>query len=140
MRQLGEKFAPIAKSDVDQGRMKKGSPILTFRWFPAANLDYYVGGPVNKPVYALGTLERIHKYHWINQLRGSLKQGSDAYYLALSDDYEDPVALYGALFDTIMPADTICITRGDELVRKVFVYRLIGLKKEMVFSDSNRSK
>ncbi len=139
-RQLGEKFAPIAKSDVDQGRMKKGSPILTFRWFPAANLDYYVGGPVNKPVYALGTLERIHKYHWINQLRGSLKQGSDAYYLALSDDYEDPVALYGALFDTIMPADTICITRGDELVRKVFVYRLIGLKKEMVFSDSNRSK
>jgi 4-amino-4-deoxy-L-arabinose transferase-like glycosyltransferase len=139
-RQLGGKFAPIAKSDVDQGRMKAGSPILTFRWFPAANLDYYVGGPVNKPVYALGTLERIHKYHWINQLRGNLKQGSDAYYIALSDDYEDPVSLYGALYDTIMPADTICITRGSELVRKAFVYRLSGLKKELVFSNENRTK
>ena len=113
--------------------MGKGSPIITFRWFPAANLDYYVGRKINKPVYALGTLERIHKYHWINQLRGNLEQGTDAYYIALSDDYEDPVALYGMLFDTILPADTLCITRGRDTVRKAFVFRLMDLKKRMVF-------
>ena len=36
---------------------------------------------------ALGTLERIHKYHWINKIRGNLEQGTNAYYIALSDDY-----------------------------------------------------
>ncbi|MFZ4522212.1 MAG: ArnT family glycosyltransferase [Bacteroidales bacterium] len=136
-KQLGEKFERVVKIDEAQSRIKKGAPILTFRWFPAANLDYYAGRRINKSVYAIGTLERIHKYHWINQLRGSLKQGSDAYYIALSDDYEDPAVLYGALYDTILPADTINIKRGDELVRKAFVYRLVNLKKEINFSNTN---
>ena len=132
-KQLGDKFAPLAKRDEASGRMKQGSPILTFRWFPAANFDYYAGRQINKPVYALGTLERIHKYHWINHLRGNLKQGTDAYYIALSDDFEDPAALYGTLFDTIRAADTIYITRKKDTVRTALVYRLINLKKEMTF-------
>ncbi len=132
-RQLGEKFTPVAKRDEDQSIMQKGSPILTFRWFPAANIDYYVGTPCGMPVYATGTLERIHKYYWINQLRGNLKPGSDAYYIALSDDYQDPVALYGALFDTIVAADTLILTRKHDTVRKAFVFRLLDLKSEMVF-------
>jgi hypothetical protein len=131
--QLGEKFKPLAEMDAKNKVMGKNSPILTFRWFPAANFDYYVGRKINKPVYALGTLERIHKYYWINQLRGNLKQGSDAYYIALSDDYQDPASLYGAMFDTILPPDTICLTRGQETVRKAFVYRMIHLKKEIEF-------
>jgi len=136
-RQLGAKFAPLAKWDEEHARIGKGSPILTFRWFPAANFDYYVGRQINKPVYALGTLERIHKYHWINRLRGDLQPGTDAYYIALSDDYEDPVSLYGALFDTIRPADTLYITRGKDTVRKAFVYRLINLKNIISFSPEN---
>jgi hypothetical protein len=106
---------------------------LTFRWFPAANFDYYVARKIDKTVYALGTLERIHKYFWINKQRGNLKRGSDAWYIALSDDYEDPVALYGSLFEMILPSDTICILRGQDTVRKAFVYRLINLKKDMIF-------
>ena len=132
-KQLGEKFKSLAETDAKNEIMSKSSPILTFRWFPAANFDYYVGRKINKPVYALGTLERIHKYYWINQLRGNLKQGSDAYYIALSDDYQDPASLYGDLFDTILPPDTLCLTRGQDTVRKAFVYRMIHLKKEMVF-------
>ncbi|MCX6269427.1 MAG: glycosyltransferase family 39 protein [Bacteroidetes bacterium] len=133
-KQLGEKFAPLAKVDEEQSLMKKSSPILTFRWFPAANLDYYVGTKINKPVYAIGSLERIHKYHWINQLRGNLNPGTNAYYIALSDDYEDPLSLYGNLFETILPADTLYIMRGNDTVRKAFVYRMISLKKKMVFN------
>jgi hypothetical protein len=132
-KQLGDKFAPLSKEYEAGALMKPGSPILTFRWFPAANLDYYVCRKINKPLYALGTLERIHKYYWINQIRGALKQGSDAWYLALSDDYGDPVQLYGALFDTIIPADTIHITRRNDTIRRVFVFRMLDLKEEMVF-------
>jgi 4-amino-4-deoxy-L-arabinose transferase-like glycosyltransferase len=132
-KQLGEKFEKIARFDEQHALMEKGSPIFTFRWFPAANFDYYIGRRTGNPVYALGTLERIHKYHWINHLRGNLKQGTNAYYIALSDDYEDPVSLYGRLFDTILPADTLYITRAHDTVRKAFVFRMHGLKSEMVF-------
>lgn len=132
--QLGKKFDNLATRQEDLAMIGKNSPILTFRWFPAANFDYYLGRKINKPVYALGTLERIHKYHWIDQIRGNIKPGSDAYYIALSDDYEDPVALYGTLFSVITPSDTLYITRGRDTIRRAFVFHLIGLKREMIFN------
>ena len=131
--QLGSKFAPLAKWEEDHSLIRRNSPIITFRWFPAANFDYYVGRRINKPVYAIGSLERIHKYFWINHIRGNLKQGSDAYFIALSDDFEDPMSLYGNLFDTIHPPDTLYLTRARDTVRRAFVYRMLGLKTEMVF-------
>jgi hypothetical protein len=139
-RQLGEKFAPVAKRDQSSGTMGRSAPVITFRWFPAANLDYYVASKLNLPVYAIGSLERIHKYYWINNIHGTLKQGTNAYYIALSDDYEDPVALYGELFDTITPPDTITLTRGRDTIRKAFVYRLMDLKKEMTFPITKTSR
>ena len=132
-QQLGDKFTRASRKCESEGLISKDAPILTFRWFPAANFDYYVGRKINKPVYALGTLERIHKYHWINKIRGPLKQGSDAWFIALSDDYEDPNVLYGNLFMSIVPDDTLVLTRRNEIVRKAFLYRMISLKEEMDF-------
>ena len=131
--QLGEKFAPIADFDRQHFLIDTEAPIFTFRWFPAANYDYYISRKTGNRVYALGTLDRIHKYHWINKERGNLPIGQDVYYITLSDDYADPVELYGDLFTIIQPSDTIEITRGDELVRRAFIYRMIGLKDEMHF-------
>jgi hypothetical protein len=139
-RQLGEKFAPLAKRYEENSLIDKGSPVITFRWFPAANFDYYLCRQINKPVYALGSLERIHKYYWINRLRGNLEQGSDAYFIALSDDYQDPVGLYGELFDRIIPSDTLYITRRNDTIRQVIIYRLIDLKKEMDCKLNNTAK
>jgi len=134
-RQLGEKFSPIAQKDRERGAMSAGSAIITFRWFPAANLDYYVATPVNIKVYALGTLTRIHKYFWIDKKQGNIPKGTSVYYLAFSDDFSNPEDLYGKLFDTIYLPDTIPIYRGRELIRNVFVYRLHGLKKEIRFDN-----
>lgn len=132
-RQLGEKFAPIAEFDRQLLLMDAQAPIFTFRWFPAANFDYYIARETGNRVYALGSLERIHKYHWIDRERGNIPVGMDVYYITLSDDYDDPYNLYGNLFTVIQPSDTIQITRGDELVRKAYIYRMIGLKEEMEF-------
>jgi hypothetical protein len=133
-KDLGTKFASVAKNDTEKGLMNKGAPIFTFRWFPAANFDYYIGRKTGNQVYALGTLERIHKYYWINGIRGDLKKGTDAYYIALSDDYENPRALYGPLFDTIIPADTLYLTRAHDTVRMAYIYRLTDLKEDMLFN------
>ncbi len=139
-KQLGEKFSTMVKWDEEHFLIDKSSPILTFRWFPAANFDYYLGRKINKPVYAIGELERIHKYYWINQERGNLKKGSDAYYIALSDDYEDPVALYGKFYEMILPSDTLVVTRGRDTVRKAFIFRLVDLKQDMVFVRDKSAK
>lgn len=139
-KQLGEKFAPVAAWNEDHFLIDKGSPIFTFRWFPAANYDYYVARPLGRKVYALGELERIHKYQWINRIRGGMKKDDDAYYIALSDDYEDPVALYGKLFELVLPSDTIVITRGRDTIRKAYVYRLINLKEDLSFAGTRLPK
>ncbi|MFC2102509.1 ArnT family glycosyltransferase [Bacteroidota bacterium] len=135
-KQLGEKFAPISDFDRELFLIDAQAPIFTYRWFPAANFDYYIARKTGNRVYALGTLDRIHKYHWINQERGDIPVGMDVYYITLSDDYEDPQKLYGNLFTIIQPTDTIMITRGNELVRKAYVYRMIGLKEAMKFVPS----
>jgi len=132
-KQLGEKFAVVSAWDENHYLIDQGSPLLTFRWFPAANYDYYVARHLNRKVYCLGELERVHKYYWINKERGNLIRGDDAWYIALSDDYEDPYMLYGKLFDLILPSDTISIIRGHDTIRKAFIYRLIDLKQEMLF-------
>jgi 4-amino-4-deoxy-L-arabinose transferase-like glycosyltransferase len=132
-RQLGEKFRKVAERDLKQNKMPADAPILTFRWFPAANLDYYVAGPLQKKVYSLGTLTRIHKYYWIDKARGNIPKGTDAYYIALSNDYADPHERYGLLFDSIVAADTLKIYRCRELTWEAYVYRLYGLKNEISF-------
>jgi hypothetical protein len=132
-RQLGEKFPAIINKDIESGTMPPDAPIITHRWFPAANIDYYVAGPCGKKVYALGTLERIHKYYWIDKKRGDIPKGTDAYYFGFSDEFHPPADLYGKLFDTILTPDTIPIYRGQQLIRNVLVYRMQGLKKEIRF-------
>lgn len=139
-KQLGDKFAPIASWDEQHFLIDKASPIFTFRWFPAANFDYYVAKPSGRKVYALGTLERIHKYQWINRIRGDMKKDADAWYIALSDDYEDPVALYGSLFELVLPSDTISIIRGRDTIRKAIIYKLINLKQDLSFTPRDTAK
>jgi 4-amino-4-deoxy-L-arabinose transferase-like glycosyltransferase len=137
-KQLGEKFNESANRYSDAGLISREAPIITFRWFPAAHFDYYVARPMNRNVYALGTLERIHKYYWINRIRGPLKAGSDAWYIGLSDDFQDPVVLYGELFTLIVPTDTLVITRDNEIVRYAYLYRMLDLKADMQFTIENK--
>jgi hypothetical protein len=132
-KQLGEKFKTVAEQDIKRGKISANAPILTFRWFPAANLDYYVARPIKKKVYSLGTMSLIHKYYWIDKARGDLLKGTDAYYIALSNEYRDPHERYGLLFDSIVAADTLKIFRGKELTWEAYIFRLYGLKKNINF-------
>ncbi len=46
------------------------SPVISHRWFPAANIDYYMAGPAGIEVLGLGSLDGLHKYAWITRDRG----------------------------------------------------------------------
>jgi hypothetical protein len=123
-RQLGEKFSQVYAYDQQTGAMRQNPVMLSWRWFPAANLDHYVATPLDMKLYAEGSLSRIHKYQWINQARGPIPRGSDAYFISSSRDFAEPATVYGGKYKTLLPPDTIVIVRGGKRVMAFYVFRL----------------
>ena len=126
--QIGEGFTKIFEKDLIARKMDKNAIIISNRWFPAANLDYYVARPLGLKLLAIGPLEQIHKYHWINKERGGFLLGMEAYFITTSRDFTDPNGIYKPYFESIEPAGTIPITRCGKHVMNVFVYRMQGMK------------
>ena len=48
----------ILARDVREGRMAEDAPIMSYRWFPAAHLDYYVATPLGRRLLAAGSAGR----------------------------------------------------------------------------------
>jgi len=127
-RKLKEPFGALKEKRESQQLIQKDAPIISYRWFPAAHIDYYVALPNHTFVLGLGPLERIHKYAWINEARGGFKLGMDAWYLAFDYDYVSPDFLK-AYFKESIPTDTITIHRGGQIAKEVYVYMLKDLQK-----------
>jgi 4-amino-4-deoxy-L-arabinose transferase-like glycosyltransferase len=126
--QLHQRFTSIYRQDTATGRMAKDAVIVSQRWFPAANIDYYVARPMGIKLLTLAESERTHKYAWITQYRGGFYPGMDAYYFSSSYDFSDPNGHYGELFTEIGQPDTIPVYRNNKLVMYHYVWRLKGLK------------
>ena len=129
--QLASNFDIIYKRDLSENKISKDPYIITWRWFPAANYDYYIGNLTGVKSYALGGLENIRNYYWINKKRTLPKLGSDAYYICSSRDYSLPSKHYSDYFTEFEPADTIRIMRNNINVMNYFVFRMKGLKREL---------
>lgn len=126
--QIGEEFKKIKERDVRDYWMTENSFVLSYRWFPAANLDYYAAQPAGTKVLCIGPLDRIHKYAWINRARGGFERGMNAWFITTSRDYAD-VSMFSEYFHKMEPSDTIRIYRGGKHVENAFVYRMYVLKK-----------
>ena len=127
--QLHDGFKPVYEQDTASGNMQKSAIILQQRWFPAANLDYYVARPLGIKLLTLGNIERTHKYAWITEYRGGFHLGMDAYYFSSSYDYSDPNGQYSDYFTSIESPDTIPVYRNGLLVEYHYVWRMKGMKK-----------
>lgn len=128
-RQLSNQFEKLYTHDLQNRNMGNDPVIISQRWFPAANIDYYVARPSGIKVLTLGVLERTHKYAWITQQRGSYHLGMDAYFISSSYDFADPCAMYTEFFTTIESPDTIPVYRKDLLVEYFYVWRMKDLVK-----------
>ena len=93
---------------------------------------------MGKKVLQYGTLGNIHKYAWINEARGHLQEGDDAYMISTSNWYKDPFEFYEDNFEKIVPSDTISVTRSGKLAYYAFVYRMHGYKGN--FQDPFKKK
>lgn len=123
-RQFSYKFYEMYDRDVFTSNISVHAPIISHRWFPAAHLDYYVARKRNINLITAGSLERVHKYAWINRYREPLALGSDAYFITNSRDFQDPEPMLGSHFLYIEEPEMIKIFKGTKWVENFFVYRL----------------
>lgn len=127
--QMREGFAMVRDSLVATGEMQPDDGIIALKWFPAANMDYYIATPLGMNLYALGDLTQIHKYYWINKFRGGLHEGQNYWFINQSYNYYDPDGWYlQPYFEQVTPVDTFAIYRSKKVAEYVFVYKLENYK------------
>jgi hypothetical protein len=127
-RALGEQFETVRNTHLEAETMQAGDAIVAAKWFPLANLDYYVARPLGMKALGLGRPDKLHKYVWITEARGGLQTGADYWYLTDSRDYAHPGQVYAGAFDSIVAADTITIMRNGQAAKRVFLFLLKDFK------------
>lgn len=121
-------FADIRQRHLDSGEIDHEAGLVGENWFPLANYDYYVANPLGLKAFGIGKPERLHKYMWINRLRGGLQLGADYWYITNSRDYKHPEEVYSAFFEQIVPVDTLTVYRNGKPAKRHFVFILRNLQ------------
>jgi len=118
----------LYRADFASGRVKENATIISDYWFPAGHLDHYYGIPFHRNLLALGPVNDIHHFAWLNQRRPGLKKGSDAYFIYPSNYFGPPKVSLRNDFAQI--EDSVCIPqfRSGNPVRYFVVYRMHGFK------------
>jgi hypothetical protein len=117
-------FEAIYRADVESGKMKPESFILSDYWFPAGHLDYYDSRPNHHSLLVMGPLNNIHHFAWLNQRRPRFTRGSDAYFIYPSNYYGPPDPALRKNFDLVEDSLLIPAFRSGIRVRNFVVYRM----------------
>ncbi len=87
-RETGKKIDSLYQSDRKSGLIRKESPIVINKWFPAAHLDFYVAALTKQNTYGLGDIFDLHQYYWSNTCKPQLTPGEDAYFIIPSNLFD----------------------------------------------------
>ncbi|NCI45867.1 ArnT family glycosyltransferase [Sediminibacterium soli] len=123
-RSFSKRFAALKQQDIDNGRMRDSTPIITDKWFPAGHLEFYTARTTHTTLLGVGKLEDIHKFAWLNRERSPLRIGQDAYVIVPSNLPLNVKEAYGSYFSKIEVPAIIPQKRMGRIVRYFYVYRL----------------
>jgi 4-amino-4-deoxy-L-arabinose transferase-like glycosyltransferase len=127
--QFSAEFKQLVEQDSKSIMMKDKAPILVSKWFPAGHILFYTARPIQKQVIAMGALEDVHKFAWLNLDQPSLQLGQDAYFIQPSNLPFDPTTLILPYFEKMGKTDSIEIQQRGVVLRKFYVYRLKNCQK-----------
>jgi len=127
-RQLGKEFKLLAAKYESDRLMSVNAPIVSYRWFPAANYCYYAARGTDRFVMAAGDTSEIHKYVWINQVHSGFWLNMDAWYITSSRDFRHPRSMSTVYYQKVLPPDTISVMRMGKPAYLFYVYRLKNLQ------------
>lgn len=131
-REAGEEFQKLYKKEQASGVMAPQAPVICYRWFPAANEDYYFCREVEAPVIGLGTVHDLHHYVWLNSYRLHETNLQQAYCIVPSHESYDVRAQYSSYYKKVDSITTINNYRGGKMCRSFSVWRLQGWKNAPV--------
>ena len=122
-------YTRLVANDREQHTMKDNSFLIVPKWFPGGHLEFYTAPMVQQTLIAIGPLQDIHKFAWLNRDRRKLQIGDDAYTIVPSNLPIDVAKQYAAYFTSIQAPVQINQIRNRGMVRYFKVYRLKGCKK-----------
>jgi hypothetical protein len=99
-------------------------PLVSPSWFPAAHLDEYVTHNTKNVLYGVGSVEQIHQYKWINNMRAGIPHADSMLYIVPSNYYKEPVPLFDKYFKKIKLIGEIPEYRSSKLTRFYLIYLL----------------
>ncbi|MGY4384514.1 4-amino-4-deoxy-L-arabinose transferase-like glycosyltransferase [Pedobacter sp. UYP24] len=126
-KKLRYQFEEVREMNAALG-ISKTTFIISDKWFPAAHIDNYVAQPLQLNFLALGNINDIHTYAWINQYRKMIEKGNDAYFITFSNNFSDPHIAFNNLFKEISTPVIITQNRNGKLARNVLIYLLKDYK------------
>ena len=126
---FSKEYSKLVTSDQQQHLMKQNSFILVCKWFPGGHLEFYTVPKTNQTLIAIGPLQDIHKFAWLNRERKKMQIGDDAYTIVPSNLPFDVSKHYAEYFTQIEAPVQINQIRNGGVVRYFYVYRLKGCKK-----------
>ncbi|MCX6208619.1 MAG: glycosyltransferase family 39 protein [Bacteroidetes bacterium] len=120
---MSNEFYILYKNDIKNNDIK--NPVLLInKWFPACQLQLYTSTKTKIPVVAIGNLEDVHQFAWLNKQQPQLQLGNDAYCIVPSNQPINVANSYGKYFATIEQPQVIEQYRSNKVVRQFYVFRL----------------
>lgn len=127
-RAFGKDFRKFYNED-SSGHNIRPRFIFSNYWFPAAHLDFYVARPSGLHVKAVGAINDIHHFAWLNKRLPEPETGEDAYYIGISN-FNDPIPeVLKEQFTSVSAPVPIPQFRSGKKARYFYIYRLNGYKR-----------
>ncbi len=123
-KDFSNEFNAFVQQDIVTKKMQPNSKILANKWFPACQFDLYTTRKTGQTIAAIGSLEEVHHYAWLNIIRPKLQLGDDAYCIVPSNVPTNVMESYNPYFTSIQQPDTIKQLRDNIPVRYFFIWRL----------------
>ena len=118
----------IYKEFVESRSEYKSYPLVGCQWFIGSHIDFYVAMPNNVKLLMYGKMWQIHEYYWINKMRGNLKVGDNALYIATSHKYKAPMDRLGPYFKDYKPLYRAPVFRRGKIVMFIFIFEMKDFK------------
>jgi hypothetical protein len=134
-KQAKEKFTEFLTKEGISEKEHQQLAIVTNKWYPAAHLDYYIAHPLNIKLVALGSIEIIHKYYWINKTR-KINETDRVFYITDSRNYHGPED-FASCFTKIIPKDTLIIDRNHKAVKYIYIYDMVDFRCNTILNSTN---
>ncbi len=128
-KDFSNEFNVLVQQDIATNKMQVNSKIVVNKWFPACQLDLYTSRKTGIPIFAIGSLEDVHHYAWLNTIRPTLQLGDDAYCIVPSNTPTNVIESYNHYFTSIAQPDTIKQLRQNIAVRYFYIWRLKSCKQ-----------